>query len=929
MGANVSKRNPSSQVSNFHIYKCIPSLQSSRHEITCMAAYDDYVILGTEDGCILKGTLNDRLLLDPKLDIISRTKSPVVQIEVFPELRIIISLSDNVISVRALNFAHLPFAVDETRGATSFVTTGNGNILKMCVVIRNRLVLFYWMDDNFYKLSNDLLLQDIPKAVAWFNDYICVCLNDEYTVIDYETGDKKELYKVSSGKPLIKPLEYRSELALGFGNETGLVRLREGINVHDLNAESTISHPIIWANSPINILDDIPYLVALSPKSIIEVQTVEPRLVVQKFSGFPTQSGHLKLLVKCTNKKGRFFAASSSDVYCLTPEPLGHQIQQLLSQRHFQLALNLNEESDETQESRNRRTKEIEYQHALDCVEQKDMKQSLDIFRKINADPIRVLEFFFQLLGVIYPGYPLMPHLNKDELKEAFDNLISYSLDIQSCTRNDKILSTLWPDLDSKAVREKKIELNQIVDNFLLQCYLKKDDNLRIAALLRHPDNNCDIEESKRALIRHGKFNELIIFYQSKGLHCEALDLLKEKSTHDDPSLAGHEPTVNYLQRLGPDNLDLIFLYTDWVIKEHPADGLKIFSDDKRHETDHLPKDKVLEYLERTNESLVIFYLEDVILNGCEPSPNLENILILTKYSPYLESTVANKAPLHHSDEKELKIIDSLIRYLLAMRDSVLKYTKDGKLTNFWPDLDLEAIAEKKATLERMIDTMLLQCFLKNDDHFRIEALIVLPDNHCDVEKSEMALKQYGKYKELKILYQSHGLHRKALNLLKVMSTQSDPLLVGPKPTVDYLQNLGANHLELIFEYATWVLEKHPKDGLKIFSGSARSETAEGKKLPKEEVIAYLERTNESLAILYLEDIILNGGESTQQLENTLIHKYLERAQALISDKFNAMRERRTTSAHVSDHDEIDVLRRFSLLRKAIGLKENSQSGDF
>ncbi|KAI1284921.1 Vam6/Vps39-like protein [Halotydeus destructor] len=898
-----------------------------------MAAYDDYVILGTEDGCILKGALNHRLLLDPKLDTLSRTHSPIVQIEVFPEFRLIISLSDNLICVRDLNFARIPFAVESTCGATLFVTnasnteTENGNILKMCVVITNKLTLFYWKDENFHKLANDLQLPEIPTAVEWFSDYICVCLDNVYTVIDYETGAQKGLFTVGDQSPLIMPMKSSNELAIGFGEKTSLVRLTKEANVLDVEAVSTISHPIIWANSPINILDDISYLVALSPESIIEVQTVEPRLVVQKIAGFPTQSGHLKLLTKCANKKGRFFAASSSDVYCLTPEPLGYQIQQFSDEGHFQLALELNEKSDEMQETKYQRTKEIEYQRALDCLEQKDSKATLDIFQRINADPIRVLKFFFQLHRVIYPRCPLMPHLNEDELQDAIENLINYSLDIQRCIHDYQKLSAFWPDLNSRAVEENKVELGKILYSILLQCYLRKDDNVRIAALVRYPNNSCDIEESKKALIRHGKFNELSIFYQSRGLHCEALDLLKERSTHDDPFLAGHEPTVNYLRHLGPDHLNLIFQYADWVIEEHPEDSLKIFSDDKRHETDHLPKDKVIKYLERTNESLVILYIAEIIVNRSESSQKLENTLIhkyieleIEMYSPFLEVTSTNYIPLHHSNEKELKVLEGLSDYLLDFRYSFRKYTEDGKLTTFWPDLDSKKISNKKETLERILDTMLLQCYLKKDDRLRIEALLRLPDNHCDLEKSEKALQRYSKYKELTILYKRKGLHKEALDLLKTMSTQSDSVLAGPKPTVRYLQHLGADHLKLIFEYADWVIQRHPLDGLEIFSDDFRCDT---KHLPKDKVLAYLEGTDEILAVLYLENKIQNKNESTRKLENTLISKYLEQVQALISDTFNAIRERRTDRAHVSDQDELDVHRRFSLLRQAVGLKEN------
>lgn len=52
-------------------------------------------------------------------------------------------------------------------------------------------------------------------------------------------------------------------------------------------------------------------------------------------------------------------------------------------------------------------------------------------------------------------------------------------------------------------------------------------------------------------LKKYEKNSELIILYQTKGLHKKALELLQKQSTLQDPSLQGHERTVLYLQNLG------------------------------------------------------------------------------------------------------------------------------------------------------------------------------------------------------------------------------------------------------------------------------------------------------------------------------------------------------------------------------------------
>lgn len=99
-------------------------------------------------------------------------------------------------------------------------------------------------------------------------------------------------------------------------------------------------------------------------------------------------------------------------------------------------------------------------------------------------------------------------------------------------------------------------QLLQIVDTTLLKCYLLTNDAL-VASLLRLRDNNCHLEESERALKRHHKYAELIILYQTRGLHRKALELLKKHGlkTEDFGSpLAHRERTIQYLQHLGMHN---------------------------------------------------------------------------------------------------------------------------------------------------------------------------------------------------------------------------------------------------------------------------------------------------------------------------------------------------------------------------------------
>lgn len=104
--------------------------------------------------------------------------------------------------------------------------------------------------------------------------------------------------------------------------------------------------------------------------------------------------------------------------------------------------------------------------------------------------------------------------------------------------------------------------------------------------------------------------------------------------------------------------------------------------------------------------------------------------------------------------------------------------------------------------------------------------------NYCHLEESEKTLRQYQKFGELIILYQTKGQHKKALQLLQTQADIPNSSLSGHERTIQYLQHLGTEHKQYIFEFANWVLEKYPEDGLKIFT----EDIQEVETLPRAEV---------------------------------------------------------------------------------------------
>jgi len=210
----------------------------------------------------------------------------------------------------------------------------------------------------------------------------------------------------------------------------------------------------------------------------------------------------------------------------------------------------------------------------------------------------------------------------------------------------------------------------------------------------------------------------------------------------------------------------------------------------------------------------------------------------------------------------------ALIEYLTQMRHKLNNSSTPATLTP-QPLVEGIIVIKSKRQALQIIDTTLLKCYLQTNDAL-VAPLLRLKDNNCHLEEAERFLKKSQKFTELVIFYNTRKLHRKALELLSQHSSKEDSPLSGHMRTVTYLQNLEAEHIELILEFSLWVILASPEDGLTIFTEDM--DTVEN--LPRGRVLEWLLRNARQLVIPYLEHLILVWGETNQLFHNSLILQY-------------------------------------------------------
>lgn len=647
-------------------------LLNATFQIEAMAAYDNNLLLGTRQGHLLMYSLsmmngNQKYELQLLRYCKSFSKKAIQQIEVIPEDNLLLCLSDGVLTTHNINGVNFPLVktFEETKGASLFaldnkpttsITGESKSVVRLCVAIRRKLQLYQGINGEFKQHLYDYTMPDVPKVMAWGQQYLCVGFKSDYVLYDLSTGNPKELFPTSTSKKSTIAKYSDTSFLLGRDQSSVLVEeCEESKDENDVKKKTKdieIKKTIKWSEAPTAVVWDEPFILGLLTDQIV-VQTVEPTLFIQTLS----ELKQARLMYRC--KRGLIFVCSMGQVWCLSSVDVTKQIQQLLTDKQFQIAIQLTSLSECTPEEKKQRLHSIQVLYALELFDSKKYLQSMNEFSKLNTDPADVIKLFPELDNKPSNEKSEVKKLKGKDLESALKALIEYLVKFRAETlkNSDKASNSQSEAAGSQRNVSQQLEL---IDTTLLKCYLQINDAF-VASVLR--SNNCRLEEAEKTLLHHGKYSELIILYHTKGLHKKALQLLKEQSKQPDSSLEGYRDTKKYLQQLGAEHIDLIFNFSDWILKEHPEEGLKIFTEDIET-VEKLPRPKILDFLLREHESLVIPYLEHVIHTWNDTNSLFHDALI-NRYRDKITDKKADitEEELHYTKTKLISFLEKSTHY--------------------------------------------------------------------------------------------------------------------------------------------------------------------------------------------------------------------------------------------------------------------------
>ncbi|KAI9775511.1 MAG: Vacuolar morphogenesis protein 6 [Geoglossum umbratile] len=221
----------------------------------------------------------------------------------------------------------------------------------------------------------------------------------------------------------------------------------------------------------------------------------------------------------------------------------------------------------------------------------------------------------------------LQRYLNPDgSLKDAVPD----SPDPTNGTSNAAFDSLLVTSSPNDVDREQKLrDTAKLVDTTLFRSYMLARPTLA-GSLFRIP-NFCDPDVVNEKLLESGRYNDLVDFFYGKKLHRPALELLQRFGQANEgdmaPTLRGPKRTVGYLQNLPPEMIDLILEFSEWPLRRDPEFGMEIFVTDSEN-AETLPREKVVSFLQGIDLKLAVKYLEHLIHELNDLTPDFHNRLV-------------------------------------------------------------------------------------------------------------------------------------------------------------------------------------------------------------------------------------------------------------------------------------------------------------
>lgn len=356
------------------------------------------------------------------------SRRPVQQLAIIKEANILISLSDNHVSIHDLQTYTLQEKLERTRGATTFAaasnivkdaTTGIPSIVsRLAVAVKRKIILWTWQDMELTGDAVEISLIATVKSLTWATGTKIVAgMDPGFVMVNIESQEVQDIVKPGAlgegGSQGGARFGAVSSSGMGYMGMASWVpkplatRLGEGemLLAKDVNSlfidtdgNAIEKRQVPWHSAPEMIAYSYPYMLTLNPpsKGSLEVRNPDTLNMLQSISLPNVTFLHVpQPNISLAHAGKGFLVASDRCIWRMGAQSYETQIDELVAGGRYDEALSLlNMLEDTLLLDKEERVREIMILKAHALFDLKKYREAMDLFTDARAPPERVIALY-------------------------------------------------------------------------------------------------------------------------------------------------------------------------------------------------------------------------------------------------------------------------------------------------------------------------------------------------------------------------------------------------------------------------------------------------------------------------------------------------------------------------------------------------------
>lgn len=356
------------------------------------------------------------------------SRRPIQQLAIIKEANILVSLTDNYVSIHDLQTHALQEKLEKTRGASSFAVTSNvvkdpesgipSLVSRLAVAVKRKIILWNWQDMELAPKTQEISLPASVKSLTWATGTRVVAgMDPGFSLVDVDSGEITDINKPgaageAAGQAGVRFAAVNSSGMgyMGMGSwvpkpmatklAEGQMLLAKDVNTLfiDTDGKALDKRQIPWAVAPEAIGYSYPYLLALqqSSRGALDVRNPDTLSLLQTIALPNASSLHVpQPNISLAHAGKGFLVASDRCIWRMGALGYEAQIEELVHKQKYDEAISLlNMLEDTLLKDKEGQIREIRIHKASALFAQQKYRPALDLFTDAAAPPERVISLY-------------------------------------------------------------------------------------------------------------------------------------------------------------------------------------------------------------------------------------------------------------------------------------------------------------------------------------------------------------------------------------------------------------------------------------------------------------------------------------------------------------------------------------------------------